>query len=115
MATQAPDPYDSKMTFVDAWSALVGDDFPEPEHHFHDTRLWRFDWAWPKWKVAVEVDGGQMSPYGGRHASDADREKLNAAAELGWLVFRFSVKMIAKDPFEVVRQVEGGLRCHGRS
>lgn len=64
---------------------------PEVEFKFDETRKWRFDFAWPELKVAVEIEGGTWS--GGAHTRGAhfakDCEKYNAAAELGWLVFRF--------------------------
>ncbi len=60
------------------------------EWRFDAVRRWRFDAAWPERMLAVECDGGQWKPGGGRHNTDADREKLNAAAVLGWRVLRFS-------------------------
>lgn len=66
---------------------------------------WRFDWAFEPERVAVEVDGGVWMPFGGRHAGDDDRKKLNAAAERGWFVLRYSPQMIDRDPLGVVRQV----------
>jgi very-short-patch-repair endonuclease len=69
-------------------------DLPEPvaEYRFHAERRWRFDFAWPERKVAVEIDGGIW--VHGRHnrASGylADLEKLNAAAEAGWRVLRYA-------------------------
>ena len=65
---------------------------PEPvrELRFHDTRRWRFDFAWPDQMLAVEVEGGVWSR--GRHVRGQgftrDCEKLNAAALLGWRVLR---------------------------
>jgi very-short-patch-repair endonuclease len=60
------------------------------EHKFHDTRKWRFDFAWPPKRVAVEVEGGVFSH--GRHNRPAgfiaDAEKYNAASLAGWLVLR---------------------------
>jgi very-short-patch-repair endonuclease len=60
------------------------------EHRFHDTRAWRFDFAWPGRRVALEVEGGTRS--GGRHTRpqgfEDDAEKYNEAALLGWLVLR---------------------------
>lgn len=64
---------------------------PVSEFRFHPTRLCRFDFAFPDRLIAVEVEGGVWS--GGRHTRGSgfigDCEKYNAAAALGWLVFRF--------------------------
>ena len=79
------------------------------EYHFHPSRGWRLDFAWPAAKLAAEVDGGQYAPRGGRHATDADREKLNHAAALGWRVLRFSPQQIAADPAACVALVETAL------
>lgn len=76
-------------------------------------RDWRFDFAFPEYMVAVEIEGlvyrtlyemkpGEkpkrvLSVYG-RHASPegikADMEKYNAAVLLGWFVLRFERDMI---------------------
>ena len=68
---------------------------PQREHRFHATRRWRFDFAWPARKIAVEIDGGMWSgKNGGYHNSPAgfaaDCEKLNAALEDGWRVYRYT-------------------------
>lgn len=82
------------------WLNLLAPDLPKPvtEHRFHPTRKWRFDYAWPDRKVAVEIDGGQYLPNGGRHNTDADRKKLNMAARLKWHVLRFSTQQMRNDP-----------------
>jgi very-short-patch-repair endonuclease len=65
---------------------------PEPvrEHVFARPRRWRFDFAWPDRKLAVEVEGGIWAA--GRHNRPlgmiADIEKYNAAILLGWRVLR---------------------------
>jgi hypothetical protein len=63
---------------------------PIPEYKFHSERKWRFDYAWPDLKVALEVEGGVWS--GGRHTSSAgfirDMDKYNEAAAAGWRVIR---------------------------
>lgn len=79
-----------------------------PECVFHPERRWRFDFAFPEARLAVEIDGGQWAPHGGRHSRDSDREKLNAAAVLGWRVLRYSGAML-KDPEAVVAEVVAGL------
>ncbi len=62
----------------------------EREYTFHHERKWRFDFAFPSVKVAMEVDGGIYS--GGRHTRgkgfENDCEKCNEAAMLGWTVLR---------------------------
>lgn len=65
---------------------------PDPvrEHRFFADRRWRFDFAWPKQMLAVEVEGGVWS--NGRHTRPAgflaDIEKYNRATLLGWRVLR---------------------------
>lgn len=70
----------------------------ETEYRFHPSRKWRFDLAWPEKKIAIECDGMVWQAGGGRHNSDADREKINNAVLLGWRVFRFSGNQINTDP-----------------
>lgn len=71
---------------------------PEPvaELKFHPERRWRFDYAFPSAKVALEVEGGVWS--GGRHTSGSgfvkDMEKYNAAACLGWKVLRIQPRQL---------------------
>ena len=61
---------------------------PAPELRFHPTRKWRFDFAFPEQKVALEVQGGVWT--NGRHTRGAallkEHEKLGHAAALGWRV-----------------------------
>ena len=60
------------------------------EYRFHPTREWRFDFAIPAVRVAIEVEGGVWN--GGRHFRPEgylrDMEKYNEAAACGWLVIR---------------------------
>lgn len=60
------------------------------EFKFHPVRKWRFDYAIPEHKIALEVEGGVWS--GGRHTSPkgflGDIEKYNTATLMGWRVFR---------------------------
>jgi len=59
-------------------------------------RDWRFDFAWPGNRVAVEIEGGTWAK--GRHVRGAgyesDCEKYNAATSLGWRVFRLTGNML---------------------
>lgn len=69
---------------------------PVAEYRFHPLRKWRFDWAWPAQKVALEVEGGVWIQ--GRHSRGAgflkDAEKYNTAATMGWRVLRVTPKQI---------------------
>jgi hypothetical protein len=63
---------------------------PVTEHRFDSSRRWRFDFAWPAAKLALEVEGGVWTE--GRHTRGsgftADIEKYNAATVQGWRVLR---------------------------
>ena len=76
---------------------------PVTELKFDPARSWRFDFAWPETRVALEVEGGGW--IGGRHTSGAgfaaDMDKYSEAAAQGWLIIRrppvalFTVKTIS--------------------
>lgn len=90
---------------------LHGKDLPAPIRELKfalPDRKWRFDFAWPAAALAVEVDGGQWKAGGGRHNTDADRDKLNRAAVLGWRIVRFSPQQIERDPLGCVELIR---RC----
>ncbi len=70
----------------------------EREYRFHPRRRWRFDFAWPAHRFAVEVEG--ITHEGGRHQRvdgfNKDLEKYEAALLDGWKVYRCSRVMIEK-------------------
>jgi hypothetical protein len=92
MAVRAALPFDRQCQ-------LSGLPVPVAEHKFHEVRRWRFDWAWPDRKVALEVEGGVFQKGGSRHSRGAgyrnDIEKYNAAAALGWRIVRALPEQIA--------------------
>ncbi len=71
---------------------------PSPEYPFAKDlgRKWRFDFAWPEYKVALEVEGGTW--VGGAHTRgrgyESDVEKYNVAGIAGWLVIRATNHMV---------------------
>lgn len=88
--------------------AAAGLPEPEREYRFAPSRRWRFDFCWPAAMVAAEAEGGHWT--GGRHTRgggfEADAEKYNAAALLGWRVFRFTAGMLDRDEaIPVLKQV----------
>ncbi len=90
-----------------------------PEYRFHETRKWRFDFAFPEQRLAVEVEGvrfvgrGKDTKLEGRHVTptgfEGDAEKYNEAAILGWRVLRMTRKMI-KDG-RALQYIERALKC----
>jgi len=85
------------------------------EHQFGkaDGRRWRIDYAWPDYRVGVELDGGgrlvrwQTNPRTGcsqpvavgSHGSATDYEKLNYAAEHGWRILRFNPDLLTQPDY----------------
>jgi hypothetical protein len=80
---------DREREFLTHWIELGGPRL-EAQHAFHPTRRWKFDWAHPESRVAIEVHGGTWM-HKSRHVTGAgfwgDRIKMNAALRLNWKVF----------------------------
>lgn len=70
---------------------------PAKEYRFWPGRAFRFDFAWVKEKIALEIEGGIWTQ--GRHSRGAgmrsDMEKYNMATAMGWRIFRFTPKDMA--------------------
>ena len=82
-----------------------------PEYRFDPIRRWRFDWAMPSIKLAVELEGGTWA--NGRHVRgkgyENDCRKYNAAALQGWRVLRFTSEMVDDGTLEeTVKQAVKG-------
>lgn len=73
-------------------------DAPVPEYQFAADRKWRFDFAWPNCKLALEIEGGAW--VGGRHNRPSgfikDMEKYNRAASEGWRILRVTPQNLLK-------------------
>lgn len=82
---------------------LLLDNEPPPlcdyvlEYVYHPTRKWRLDFAWPELRVGLEVHGGVWTH--GRHTRGGgftnDREKMNEALTLGWIVIEVTPDQIS--------------------
>jgi very-short-patch-repair endonuclease len=74
--------------------ARLREQFPDAvaEHRFHPVRKWRFDFAVPSARVAIEINGAIWTA--GRHSRGSglvkEYEKMRAAAVMGWRVLPFS-------------------------
>ena len=84
---------------------------PVCEYRFHPPRKWRFDFAWPFEKIAVECEGATWTQ--GRHVRGAGFEddciKYNQAALDGWTVRRFTSGMIKSG--NALNQIESALQA----
>lgn len=70
--------------------ALAADPLPgwdlTAEYRFDEERCWRFDFAFPSQKLAVEVEG-KSHYHAGQHRKDC--EKQREATRQGWRILRF--------------------------
>lgn len=89
------------------WLGL-GIPIPEMEYRFAPPRRWRFDYAWPAHKLALEVQGGLFMRGGGRHSRGAalrkEHEKLNAAAAMGWRILYCLPETLLREAPDLVKR-----------
>ena len=83
------------------------------EYKFHPTRKWRFDYAIPEHKIAIEVDGGVW--VNGRHNRASgyikDLEKFNAAGSMGWTVLKFTPNELYKGAtFDLIKETVKNIK-----
>jgi len=81
------------------------------EFRFHPKRMWRFDYAFPEHKIALEVEGGVYTQ--GRHTRPlgflGDIEKYNTATLMGWRVFRCTpATQYTKATFDLIKNAVFG-------
>lgn len=116
---------------------ILGQDLPEPEaqYRFAPPRQWKFDRAWPSYKVAVELEGiyrgshvikchkcnaavrarkadgspGKVMRMYGWHQRysrfKSDKVKYNQATKNGWFILRFIYDDVHGDPFKMVEMI----------
>lgn len=99
-------PKSKKLTGTDEVALCLSHHFAElrfsyyfTEFLFHPTRRWRFDYALPSLKIAVEVSGGVWMPVSGHRSGKGimrDYAKSNEAQLLGWILLTFTPEQILK-------------------
>lgn len=76
----------------------------ETEYRFHQVRQFRFDWAIPAYKIAVEYEGLQSDKSS--HTSFAgytkNCQKYNLALLDGWKILRYTAKNYAEAGSDLV-------------
>ena len=95
--------------FEAMWRQLGGPVL-DTEVRFHPDRRWRFDYCHLATRTAIELEGGAYSR--GRHTRGAgfieDCHKYNAAARLGYTVFRIATGMVQPDTLsEIIEHIRG--------
>lgn len=95
----------------DALCLANGIPAPSREVRFHSVRMWRFDYAWPDLRVALEIEGGIWT--GGAHGRGTgiarDIEKYNYAGAMGWVVLRCTPSSLIKG--ETIGFVKAAMNC----
>lgn len=74
----------------------------------HPFEGWRLDFAWPEWKVAVEIDGWAF--HCDPKAFRRDARKRNALIRAGWLPLSFTWHDLTEDRIGVAETVVSLLR-----
>lgn len=111
-ANKKPLPTGTPATCAYLGAILANDGLvPVYEYRFHPERKWRFDIAFPYSKVAIEVHGSVFT--GGRHTTGAgfskDREKMNEAQLMGWIVLEYPTHLIRKYPLKPPEDVRRAM------
>lgn len=82
----------------------------EKEYRFHPERKFRFDFAIPQYKIAIEYEG--IFAYKSRHTTvtgySTDTEKYNLAVIAGWKVLRYTQLTFTKagdDVEKLIKQI----------
>jgi hypothetical protein len=80
---------------------------------FHPARKFRFDWAIPDLKVAIEYEGlfSEKSGHTTVKGYTKDCIKYNLAALLGWKVLRYTAlnyKELEQDLMKLVSEMDDG-------
>jgi very-short-patch-repair endonuclease len=99
---------EGERAFITYWKQRAyGTIRPKREYPFARPRRFRFDFAFPQIKLAVEVVGGSW--MNGRHnrgdGMRQDYEKHLLATRLGWRVVYLTTQMVNDDPYNYIDQI----------
>jgi very-short-patch-repair endonuclease len=79
---------------------------PEAEYKFLKNRKFKFDYAYPEKKIAIEIEGGLWIK--GRHNRASgyikDMEKYNLAALNGWRILRYTPQQTTSE--KTIKQIQ---------
>lgn len=86
----------NKLSLQSMLETIFGKELVEMEYRFHPTRRWRFDYAVPSIRLALEYQGhagfigGRVSGHSSIKGLTNDCEKMNKAVAAGWRVLTFT-------------------------
>jgi len=88
-----------------------GLEVPVTEYRFHDVRRFRFDFAWPEYKVALEVEGGVWSrgAHGRGSGIVRDIEKYNLATTMCWRIIRVQPNDLCMET--TIKMIKETIKC----
>ena len=81
---------------------------PKQEFIFHPPRKWRFDFSWPDYLIACEIEGGIWINGGHNRGSGwtSNMEKYNTAVLDGWKLVRVTPQMVINgDAAQLIKQL----------
>ena len=98
---ESPMESETRLVMLDA-----GLPTPELQYRIVDRsgRLWRMDFAWPCFELAVEYDGYDW--HSDPDSFTRDRQKRAALQEMGWTVLSIVSDDVRRRPQDLVRRIE---------
>jgi very-short-patch-repair endonuclease len=98
--------------FEELWAAANGPAL-ETEVKFHPVRRWRFDYAIPARKIAIELEGIVYQSQGGHQSKkgyEQNTEKYLEATLLGWQLYRLCRKQLTPETVARIVAFLAGLK-----
>ena len=104
-AAESPMESESRLVMIDG-----GLPAPVLQYEIVDRtgRLWRVDFAWPEYRLAVEYDGFDW--HSDPDAFRRDRQKRAALWEAGWTMLSIVADDVRGQPFDLCRRIRVELR-----
>lgn len=88
-----------------------------PEFYFTTQRMYRIDYCWPEYKVALEVNGGIHMQRGGHNTAaglQRDYEKNNLLQSLGWKTIAVTPdQMFSNETIKLIKSMIEGQKNRG--
>ena len=106
-AKEITKPYDAADSLL-AYIRTLAPDMSQPIRDLPFDR-YRIDLAWPSSMLAVEVDGGQHAPGGGKHGTQSDYAKTRRLTMAGWTLLRFTAGEVRDNPIGVIDEIRSAF------